>query len=195
MTELLPFCECGECGLRVTKKGNRFINGHNSRGDNNPSKLPGVGRKISEAQMRHKVSDKTRKKISTTKKDIPNSPEHNAAISAGTTGSSKPPRTPEHIAALSTANSKAHTGVPLSLEHSAAISDGMKNSDAVKANADKMRGGDDICDHHYIYDHAHPELYTMKVTRSKHAQIHAWMRKAGIKVPHINVPDDQSKED
>lgn len=29
--ELLPFCECGECGLRVTKKGNRFITGHNSR--------------------------------------------------------------------------------------------------------------------------------------------------------------------
>lgn len=28
----LPFCECGECGLKVKKKGNRFINGHNRKG-------------------------------------------------------------------------------------------------------------------------------------------------------------------
>jgi len=28
MTEKLPFCECG-CGEPVTRKGNRFINGHN----------------------------------------------------------------------------------------------------------------------------------------------------------------------
>lgn len=27
--ELLPFCECGECELRVTKKGNKFRSGHN----------------------------------------------------------------------------------------------------------------------------------------------------------------------
>lgn len=30
--ELLPLCECGKCGLRVAKKGNRFIYGHNRRG-------------------------------------------------------------------------------------------------------------------------------------------------------------------
>lgn len=30
--EELPFCECGDCGLRVTKPGNRFIIGHNNRG-------------------------------------------------------------------------------------------------------------------------------------------------------------------
>jgi hypothetical protein len=34
LKEELPFCECG-CGERVKKPGNRFINGHNSRGKNN----------------------------------------------------------------------------------------------------------------------------------------------------------------
>ena len=48
------------------------------------------------------------------------------------------------------------------------------------------RGGEDIVNHHYIYDHANPELYTMKITRAKHTQIHNWMKKAGIVVPHIN---------
>jgi len=49
-----------------------------------------------------------------------------------------------------------------------------------------MRGGEDIVNHHYIYDHKNPEKYTMKVTRSKHAKIHSWMRKAEMVVPHIN---------
>lgn len=31
---VLPFCECG-CGQRVTKPGNRFIYGHNTKGKNN----------------------------------------------------------------------------------------------------------------------------------------------------------------
>ena len=36
----LPFCECGDCGLRVTKPGNRFISGHNrKKGDSKPAKL------------------------------------------------------------------------------------------------------------------------------------------------------------
>lgn len=51
--------------------------------------------------------------------------------------------------------------------------------------------GDIIVNHHYIYDHANPKLYTMKITRRKHGQIHAWMRKAGIKVPHINVKENE----
>ena len=29
--EELPFCECGECDLRVTKPGNRFVRGHKRR--------------------------------------------------------------------------------------------------------------------------------------------------------------------
>lgn len=34
----LPFCECGECGLRVTKPGNRFLPGHNRKGTKIPNK-------------------------------------------------------------------------------------------------------------------------------------------------------------
>ena len=67
-----------------------------------------------------------------------------------------------------------------------AQSNRITNSDAHKEATKKQSGGEDIIEHHYIYDHANPEKYTMKVTRSKHNQIHGWMRKAGIKVPHIN---------
>jgi hypothetical protein len=56
-------------------------------------------------------------------------------------------------------------------------------------NANPYTGGS-IVFHHYIYDHSDISKYTMKMTRAKHAQIHAWMRKAGIKVPHINVKED-----
>lgn len=30
MSEKLPFCECG-CGNRVSREGNKFIRGHNSK--------------------------------------------------------------------------------------------------------------------------------------------------------------------
>lgn len=36
LKEELPFCECG-CGKRVSKSGNRFIKGHNSKEKNHPS--------------------------------------------------------------------------------------------------------------------------------------------------------------
>lgn len=65
----------------------------------------------------------------------------------------------------------------------------IKSSDAHKKATDKMRGGDDIVNHHYIYDHANPEKYTTKMTRAKHTQIHGWLRGADIKVPHINVTE------
>ena len=28
----MKLCECGECELEVTKEGNRFISGHNTKG-------------------------------------------------------------------------------------------------------------------------------------------------------------------
>ena len=136
--EELPFCECGKCGLGVTKPGNRFINGHNRRGKKN-------------------------------------SPKHCANLSKANKNS-------EAVKAVA----YARRGIPLSPGHCESITKGREESDAVKANADRMRGGNDLVNHHYIYDHANPELYTMKVTRAKHTQIHNWMRKAGIVVPHIN---------
>jgi len=51
---------------------------------------------------------------------------------------------------------------------------------------EKQRGGNDIVKHHYIYDHNELLKYTTEMTRSKHAKIHAAMRKEEIVVPHIN---------
>lgn len=55
---------------------------------------------------------------------------------------------------------------------------------------ENMRGGNDICDHHYIYDHSDLSKYTMKMTRSRHQRLHWLMRKSNIKVPHINEADN-----
>ena len=121
-------------------------------------------------------------------------PEMNAANSKAHTGV---PLSPEHCAAMSEAsiNSdavKAHNesmrGVPLSPEHIAAI----RESDATKAAAEaqrgvpkspeyiaslenhwkKMRGGNDICDHHVAYDFLRPKALIVRITRSFHGQIH-----------------------
>lgn len=153
--ELLPFCECGKCGLRVTKRGNRFVHGHNMQGKHH--------------------TQKSKEKMSKTKTGIP-----------------KPPRSPEHCAAMSAAQKdvphtseaqiaadEAKRGVPYSPERCAAISKG----------CEKMLGGNDIVNRHYIYDHSDLTKYTMKMTRSRHQRLHRLMQKSGIKVPHINVKE------
>lgn len=54
---------------------------------------------------------------------------------------------------------------------------------------ENQRGGNDICNHHYIYDESDLSKYTMKMTRSAHARLHWLMRKSGIIVPHINIKE------
>ncbi len=106
-------------------------------------------------------------------------PECNAINSKSKKGVSK---SPEHCAALT----KALKGVPKPLhtsEHNAAIAKGMKNSDAVKA----FRGGNDIVNHHYIYDESDLSKYTTKMTRSHHTWLHNLFRKLGYIVPHVNI--------
>ena len=68
-----------------------------------------------------------------------------------------------------------------------AQSNRITNSESAKAEHERQQGGNDIVKHHYIYDHSDLSKYTMKITRAKHTQIHHWMRKAGIEVPHINI--------
>jgi hypothetical protein len=119
--------------------------------------------------------------ISAAKKGVPHTPEHNSAISAAQKGVPKTPRTPEHSAAIS----KAKMGVPLSPEHCAAI----KNSDATKANADAQRGGHDIVEHHYLYDHSDLSLNTVGITRSNHMKLHKLLQKLGYVIPHINIKE------
>ena len=143
MTEELPFCECGECGLRVTKKGNRFIHGHNRRGIHHSHTTP--------AQI---AADDARR-------GIPRSLEVGAAVSAAKLG--KPHTSPAQIA-------------------------------ADKANAERQRGGDDLVNHHYIYDESDLSKYTMEMTRSQHMSLHRNMQLLGLKIPHINTGHENEDE-
>lgn len=73
------------------------------------------------------------------------------------------------------------------------MSDIITNSKAHKIASEKKRGGNDTVNHHYIYDHSDLSKYTTKMTRSKHTYIHNLMRKAGIKVPHINIEGTENE--
>ena len=140
--ELLPFCECGECGLRVTKKGNRFRSGHNRRG-------------------------------------IPHTPETIAKMSAWQFGV---PHTTDAQIAADEANRDRLRGIPHSPEHNDAIKKGMEESGAIEA----MRGGNDLVEHHYIYDHSDLSLNTVQMTRSDHQSLHRILQKLDYIILHIN---------
>ena len=120
-------------------------------------------------------------------------PEMNAANSKSKMGHSVSPKTRMAISEGNRnsdavkAKNKRQRGVPLSPEHCAALSAARRNSDAVKDAAKRQRGGHDIVEHHYIYDHNDLSKYTTEMTRSQHSRLHLLMRRAGIKVPHINV--------
>jgi len=72
------------------------------------------------------------------------------------------------------------------LEHSEI----MKNSNAVKAEAERQRGGNDIVKHHYIYDHFDLSLNTVEMTRSNHSKLHRLFQILGYIVPHINIKEE-----
>ena len=129
----------------------------------------------------------------------PRTPEHCAALSKATKGENNPMYGKRHseearkkiskaqkgIPRTSKAQlaAEAQRGVPLSSEHCAAISKGKEES---RAN-DKMRGGNDICTHHYIYDHSDLSLNAVQMTRSDHQRLHRLLQKLGYVVPHINI--------
>lgn len=46
--------------------------------------------------------------------------------------------------------------------------------------------GQEIVNHHYLYDHDDLSLNTVKMVRSDHGKLHALLRKLEYKVPHIN---------
>lgn len=70
------------------------------------------------------------------------------------------------------------------------MSEIIKNSEAAKINSKNQKGGNDICEHHYIYDHSDISKYTMKITRSRHGRLHKNMQISKIKVPHINITEE-----
>ena len=74
--------------------------------------------------------------------------------------------------------------------HPNAQSEWIKNSNAVKALYEKMRGGNDIIRHHHIYDHDNPKNHIVEITRSQHMSHHLWMRRNGLEVLHINITEE-----
>ena len=52
-----------------------------------------------------------------------------------------------------------------------------------------VRGGGDICGHHYIYDESDLSKNTVQMTRSNHQKLHRLLQKLGYIVPHINIKE------
>ena len=167
--ELLPICACGVCGLRVAKMGNRFIHGHNGRGI---PRSPETCAAISTRKTGVPLSPKHCTSISKGKKGVPNSPEHNASISKATKGV-------PHTSAAHLAADEAKRSVPL-----------LHTSEAQLTADDAKRGGNDIVNHHWLYDHSDLSKNTIKMTRSHHTWLHNLFRKLGYIVPHINVKEE-----
>lgn len=177
----LPFCECG-CGGRVSKFGNRFINGHNNyrKGNipHNKGKHPSEEtlRKMSESHKGKKMLPQTRDallKALTGREVSEESREKNRKSNTGLK------RTSETRKNNSIAKKKFYKGHPEAKQQIREI---------VQAFYDNMDDpGKQIVKHHYIYDESDLTKYTTEMTRAKHAQIHAAMRKEGIIVPHINI--------
>lgn len=191
--ELLPFCECGECGLRVTKKGNRYIHGHGMRGRLRDSPAQLAADKLNGDRQR----------------GVPRPPEACAAISAGKLG--KPHTSPAQIAA-DKLQSEKRSGVPLPQEHCTAISAGTlgipnspehnvaisvgklgkpnpHTSPAQLTAIERMSGGNDLVTHHWLYDESDLSKNTVQMTRSDHMKLHMLLKKLGYIVPHINIKE------
>ena len=192
--EALP-CKCG-CG-ELAKPGNRFINGHSPRGR---KRSVAHCKAISEARKEYYINN-------------PNAGNEHSKfmkeywdIQANRDALSKIKKqfyidNPEALKAMSKRRIQYNDDHPEFLERNSemwreywaiqanrdALSEIMKNSDACKAEHERQFGGQDIVEHHYIYDHSDLSKYTTKMTRSAHARLHNNMRKTGIKVPHINV--------
>jgi len=61
------------------------------------------------------------------------------------------------------------------------------DSIATKDASENMRGGNDIVNHHFIYDQNDLSLNTVQMTRSDHTSLHNLLRKIGYMVPHIST--------
>lgn len=164
----LPFCKCG-CGKKVTKFGNLFILGHNGRGEKLSQKTCD---KISEGMLNSEAVKVKNER----QRGVPHTTKRRTAISEGMLNS-------DDVKAAA----EKRCGIPKSPEQRAAISESSLNSNAVKANCKRMRGGNDLVNHHYLYDHSDLSLNTVQMIRSDHTSLHNLFRKIGYVVPHINI--------
>lgn len=182
-------CECG-CG-EYALPGNKFIFGHGSRKADyfKPKPEPklcecGCGLYALPGNrfiLGHNLRDQEHPRGMLGKVVSPETRLLKSKVAKGV------PKSPEHIAAAAKGLKNFYKNNPEALDRRA---EAIMLSEAHKIASKNMEGGNDIIEHHYIYDHANPEKYTMKVTRKKHPQIHMWMRKSGIKVPHINMTEE-----
>lgn len=117
-----------------------------------------------------KFSPEHRDAISSALTGIPHTPEHCKAVSRSKMGVPISPRTPEACAAMSV----AQKGIP-------------HTSEAQFAADEAKRGGNDICNHHFVYNHSDLSLNTVQMTRSDHMRLHQLLKKLGYIVPHINI--------
>jgi hypothetical protein len=186
MNEELPFCECGECGLRVTKPGDRFINGHQNRGKNNPMwKLKpepqlcecGCG-EFAKSKNKFIKGHNTRGKYYWASQQEPQlcecgCDEYALPGNKFILGHSMKGRdfTDEHRSNIS----KARQNHPVSDATRKKIIIGNKRT--YKEHPElwdhsRNQSGDDLVWHHIAYDFGRPEALRVRITRKFHGQIH-----------------------
>lgn len=177
------YCKCG-CETEIADD-KTWVSGHNIKGVKHSD---ATREKIRESMMGHtnalgykhtdaakekmiwrEVSDVTREKIRESK--------------MGDKNPMKNPATAKRV-------SETLTGHEVSDVTKEKIGESMENSLTHKIACENMKGGQDIINHHYIYDHNNLNKYTTKMTRSKHGLIHRMMQLAGIIVPHINIKEE-----
>ena len=112
--------------------------------------------------------------------------------------------TPEHRAAMSAMKIQYHIDHPeVGKAHSERLvqyytdhpeagiahSEKLMMSDAMKAEQERQRGGNDMLNHHMIYDHADLTKHVMPMTRAMHSRLHRVFEANGIEIPHINTKE------
>lgn len=172
----LPFCECG-CGEKVTKPGNKFINAHGC-----------CGRKQSPEHIAKRVRSREETKLNPKPNPEPQ------LCKCGCGELTKPGNDYIH----------GHNGYwqgkkrgPMADNHKLSISKGLEGHAVSEETRSKISNGhklnpqtgNDIIEHHMIYDHSDLSKNIMKMTRSMHMKLHQLFRKYEIEIPHINIKE------
>lgn len=167
----MSLCECG-CGREV-KLGNRFIHGHNGRGEAH-------SKRVIQWHLDHpKEKELARLKNIVTCSDLKWKRSQSDKLKQFFIDNLEA----RISAAIKQTGKKASDATKLKMSESAVklwnsggfrsrMIDVMSNSKAVKSSVDAMRGGHDIVDHHVSYDFLRLEALIVKVSRSFHGQIH-----------------------
>lgn len=116
---------------------------------------------------------------------------HRAKISEALSGENHPMYGKKHSLKTIAKISTTKKGIPLSDAHKIILSTTTATAwrdhpEAWDEAIENMQGGDDIVNHHYIYDHDDLTKYIMRMTRKEHGKLHRNMQIIGLKVPHIN---------